>query len=130
MKITLPAPNRIGGYLTAAAGLCAALAPVVANLDTRSTAGVLGGATLIFGAYREWLVGWRAHEATYGDGSSPRHTIVLGRKAVAQATMGGPVYDLTTATTSSSGATATVTIGDPEPPALNTPAETPAGEPS
>lgn len=56
-------PNRVAVYLTALAGLAGALAPVVANLDTRSTVGVLGGLATILTVAVKWLDGWQKHEA-------------------------------------------------------------------
>lgn len=55
-------PNRIAIYLTALAGLCTALAPVVANLDITSTVGIVGGFAGIAAVVREFLVGWRQYE--------------------------------------------------------------------
>jgi hypothetical protein len=55
-------PNRIAIYLTAIAGLLTALAPVVADLDTSSTVGILGGLAAVTVVAREFLVGWRQYE--------------------------------------------------------------------
>jgi hypothetical protein len=62
-NVKLPPPNRIAAYLTAGASLAGAAAPVVADLDLASTAGVLGGVAGLIGVYRAWLPGWREHEA-------------------------------------------------------------------
>lgn len=62
----LLAPNRIAVYLTAASGLTAAIAVPVANLDTSSTVGVLGGLVAILGVAVKWLDGWQKHEARGG----------------------------------------------------------------
>lgn len=61
-KLKLPAPNRVALYLTSLAGLGAAVAPVVADLDLTSTIGVIGGLAAILGVVRKWLEGWQAHE--------------------------------------------------------------------
>ncbi len=56
-------PNRIAVYLTVAAGLLAALAPVVADLDLSSTASVVAGLTAIVVVVNRWLQGWQQMEA-------------------------------------------------------------------
>jgi hypothetical protein len=56
-------PNRIAVYLTAIAGLLTALAPVVADLDWTSTAGVIAGFVGVAGVVAKWLDGWQKHEA-------------------------------------------------------------------
>lgn len=55
-------PNRIAVYLTALSGLSAAVAVPVANLDTSSTVGVLGGLVAILGVAVKWLDGWQKYE--------------------------------------------------------------------
>lgn len=60
-------PNRIAVYLTAGAGLLAALAIPIANLDLSSTAGVSAGLFAIVGVVVKWLGGWQAHEARVAD---------------------------------------------------------------
>lgn len=56
-------PNRVVVALTVLAGLVGAVAPAVANLDTTSTVGVLGGLATVLGAAVKWLDGWQKHEA-------------------------------------------------------------------
>lgn len=58
----MPLPNRMAVYLTALAGLATALAPVIANLDTTSTVGVVGGFAGIATVVAVWLNGWSRHE--------------------------------------------------------------------
>lgn len=58
----MPAPNRIALYLTSVAALLAGLAPAVADLDTASTVGILGGVVALVGVVRKWLEGWQAYE--------------------------------------------------------------------
>lgn len=58
----LPAPNRIAVYLTILAGLATACAPLVANLDTTSTATLIAGLAAIVVAAVKWLSGWQATE--------------------------------------------------------------------
>jgi hypothetical protein len=60
------APNRIAVYLTSLAALAGGLAPVVADLDLTSTAGVLGGVAALTLVVRKWLDGWQKHEARVG----------------------------------------------------------------
>lgn len=55
-------PNRVAIYLTAAAGLLTALAPVVADLDTSSVVGLVGGFAGIAVVVREFLVNWGKYE--------------------------------------------------------------------
>lgn len=55
-------PNRIALYLTTIAGLLTALAPVVADLDTTSTAGLIGGFAGIALVVQKWLDGWQKYE--------------------------------------------------------------------
>lgn len=56
-------PNRVAVYLTAVAGIAGAVSVPVANLDTTSTVGVLGGLVTVLGAVVKWLDGWQKHEA-------------------------------------------------------------------
>lgn len=58
----LPAPNRIAVYLTGLAGLATAIAVPVAELDTSSTVGVVGGLAAIVGVAVKFLEGWQRHE--------------------------------------------------------------------
>lgn len=60
-------PNRIAVYLTALAALLAALAPVVADLDWTSTAGVIAGLLAIAKIVDTWLKGWQQYEALSSD---------------------------------------------------------------
>lgn len=55
-------PNRIAVYLTAAAGLCTALAPVAANLDVTSTVGIVGAFAGVAVVVKQWLSGWAKYE--------------------------------------------------------------------
>jgi hypothetical protein len=55
-------PNRIAVYLTGAAGLCTALAPVIANLDLTSTIGLVGGLGAVALVVKQWLAGWAKYE--------------------------------------------------------------------
>ena len=57
-----PLPNRVAVYATALVGLLAALAPVIADMDWESTAGVIAGATVILGIAYKWLQGWQQYE--------------------------------------------------------------------
>lgn len=56
-------PNRVAVYLTAAASLLGGLAPVVADLDLESTAGIVAGLSLLGVTVNKWLSGWQDHEA-------------------------------------------------------------------
>ncbi|HEY5708595.1 MAG TPA: hypothetical protein VIS51_04305 [Solirubrobacterales bacterium] len=58
----MPAPNRIALYLTVAAGVLGALAPVVANLDISSVAGIAAGLAAISAVVYKWLDGWQKYE--------------------------------------------------------------------
>jgi hypothetical protein len=55
-------PNRIAVILTALAALCAGLAPVVADLDWESTAGIIAGISSITAVVYKWLDGWQKYE--------------------------------------------------------------------
>lgn len=55
-------PNRIALYLTIAGGLATALAGPVANLDTTSTATLIGGFLGIAAIVQKWLDGWQKYE--------------------------------------------------------------------
>jgi len=59
----LPAPNRIAVYLTAGAGLATAVAVPLAELDTSSVVGVVGGLAAIATVVHKFLEGWQRHEA-------------------------------------------------------------------
>jgi uncharacterized membrane protein YebE (DUF533 family) len=56
-------PGRIATGLTALAALCGGLAPVVADLDWESTAGIIGGISAITAIVYKWLDGWQKYEA-------------------------------------------------------------------
>lgn len=60
-------PNRVAVYLAAGAGLAAAVAVPVADLDTKSVVGVLGGLAAIVGAVDRWLKGWQEYERRQAD---------------------------------------------------------------
>ena len=55
-------PNRIAVYFTALAALCAAIVPALANLDTTSTIGIIGGVGALAAVVSTWLVGWQKYE--------------------------------------------------------------------
>lgn len=55
-------PNRIALYVLFIAGLAGAIAPVAANLDWQSTAGVITGVGAIAGAVVTFVLGWQKHE--------------------------------------------------------------------
>lgn len=55
-------PNRIAIYFTALAALATALAPVLADLDTTSTAGLIAGLAALAGVVGVWLRGWQRYE--------------------------------------------------------------------
>ena len=69
--MTRPLPNRLAVYLTAGAGLLAALAPIVADLDWESTAGVVAGVLAITGVVSVWLNNWGKWERGEGSGTVP-----------------------------------------------------------
>jgi len=55
-------PNRIALYFTALAALCAAVVPVLADFDTSSTIGVVGGVGALAGVVGVWLYNWGKYE--------------------------------------------------------------------
>ena len=55
-------PNRIAVYFTALAALCAAIVPAIANLNTTSTIGIIGGVGALAAVVSTWLVGWQKYE--------------------------------------------------------------------
>lgn len=55
-------PNRIAIYLTTLAGLCTALAPAVADLDSSSTVGLITGFAGIAAIAFKFLEGWQRYE--------------------------------------------------------------------
>lgn len=55
--------NRVVALLTALCGLAGAVAVPLANLDTSSTVGLLGGLGAITATAVKWLDGWQKHEA-------------------------------------------------------------------
>jgi len=71
-------PNRIATYLTAGAALAGALAVPVANLDTASTIGILGGVGAIVAVFREWLKGWRGYEWRQAAADAPEGALPPG----------------------------------------------------
>lgn len=62
------APNRVVAGLTALSGVAAAVAVPVANMDTSSTVGVLGGLVTVTGVAMKWLDGWQKHERLRAEG--------------------------------------------------------------
>lgn len=63
------APNRIAVYLTVLAGVAGALAPVVADMDWSSVAGIVAGLGAIVATVVKWLDGWQKHEARQNGGA-------------------------------------------------------------
>lgn len=55
-------PNRLAVYLTSLAGLAAAVAVPLADMDASSTAGVIAGLAAIATVVSVWLKGWMEHE--------------------------------------------------------------------
>lgn len=148
-NLKLPPPNRLAAYMTSVAALLAALAPAIANLDLSSTVGVLGGAVVILGVFREWLKGWREHElrtpplAPPRDGglapervaavqeaaaaatSVPGSSILTGERAIESVTA---LQDELRVLREQRRGNASAVLDEPEP--LNARAEVPPGEPS
>ena len=67
----MPLPNRMAVYLTGAIALIGGLAPVLADLDWQSTAGILAALLVILAIVREWLVNWGKWERGEGAGLLP-----------------------------------------------------------
>jgi len=59
--------GRLVAGLTAVAGLCTALAPLVADLDTTSTIGLVGGLGAIAPVIYKWLDNWGRYEQDLRD---------------------------------------------------------------
>lgn len=59
--------GRLVAGLGALAGIAAALAPALANLDITSTVGVIGGVGALAAAVVKWLDGWQKYEADVRD---------------------------------------------------------------
>lgn len=57
------APNRVATVIAVIAGIATAVAPVVANMDWSSTAGVIAGGVAVVAAIVKWLDGWQKFEA-------------------------------------------------------------------
>lgn len=55
-------PNRVATYAAALAALCAAVVPVLADLDWTSTVGVIGGVGILAAVVYKWLDGWQKYE--------------------------------------------------------------------
>lgn len=65
-------PNRIVAFGTAALGAVVLVAGIAASLAVpAAVAAVLAGAALVAVPVREWLVGWREHEARQGEADEP-----------------------------------------------------------
>ena len=58
----MPLPNRLATYAAALAALCAAIVPVVADLDWTSTVGIIGGVGALSAVVWKWLDGWQKYE--------------------------------------------------------------------
>lgn len=56
-------PNRVVAVLTVLMGVGGAVAPVLANMDWQSTAGVIAGVGAATTAAVTWLLGWQKHES-------------------------------------------------------------------
>lgn len=56
-------PNRIALYMGAAAAFLGGLAPLVANLDWQSTAGLIAGLAAIATFVNTFVIGYQKHEA-------------------------------------------------------------------
>ena len=58
----MPLPNRLATYAAALAALCAAIVPVLADLDWTSTVGIIGGVGALSAVVWKWLDGWQKYE--------------------------------------------------------------------
>jgi hypothetical protein len=54
--------NRVVAIAVAGFGFVAAIAPVAANLDWTSTAGIIAGVGTVAAVAVKWLDGWQKHE--------------------------------------------------------------------
>jgi hypothetical protein len=63
--------NRVVAGATALLGLVAAAAPVAANMDWQSTAGVIGGIGAVALVSYKWLDGWQKAEDRGDPGTLP-----------------------------------------------------------
>jgi hypothetical protein len=64
-------PNRIVALGTGALGIIAAALTLAVDLTGPQAAGLAASALVVLGIAREWLVGWRAHEARQGEADQP-----------------------------------------------------------
>lgn len=64
-------PNRVAVYLTVVAAVAGGVAPVVANMDLSSTAGIITAVLAIAAVVRKWLDGWQKYEARLSAGLEP-----------------------------------------------------------
>ena len=73
-----PEPNRLAVYLTTGAGLATAVAVPLAELDTSSAVGVVGGLAAIAAVVHKWLEGWQRYEdrAGWPDAPAPLEDLV------------------------------------------------------
>ena len=58
----MPLPNRLAIYLTVFAGIAGAITPILANFDTASVVGWVGGMGLIAAAVVPFLLNWGKYE--------------------------------------------------------------------
>ena len=64
--------NRVVAIASAVISLALAILPVAANMDWKSTAGVIAGIVAVLGITQKWLEGWQKHEANVAIGASLR----------------------------------------------------------
>lgn len=64
-------PNRVALYIGALAAFAGGLAPIVANLDWQSTAGVIAGLTAIATFVNNFVIGQQKHERTLAEYPEP-----------------------------------------------------------
>jgi hypothetical protein len=67
----MPLPNRTAVYLVAGLALLGALAPVIADMDFESVAGIAAGLAAISAVAYKWLDGWSKYERGEGQALLP-----------------------------------------------------------
>jgi hypothetical protein len=78
----LPA-NRVAAIFAVVAGVLGALAPIIADIDTASAAGLIAGLLAIVATVDRFLKGSQAHERAQADANAAHRDVVDGAESIA-----------------------------------------------
>jgi hypothetical protein len=85
--------NRVAAIFAVVAGIAGALAPIIAELDTSSVAGMIGGLVLILATVDRFLKGSQAHEHQQALANTAHRSALFGSGQVSISLSEDPEVD-------------------------------------